>query len=194
MSILILSRCHVDIIHQNAATQTSICASLSTTNNWPDILKFGITYQMVEMHSTWRTKTPVTWFSAFTALVKEATIVEDILKLNLSSATVLGSREYVDVSAVAKLLGCDYEPGSYTSYANVACSIYMHTCWNLYTLSGPIIHTCTVITTNSYPITLHLYATQRTIQSKSQRAKFPVQRHRQKTRNGSSDTRIPSCR
>jgi hypothetical protein len=70
----------------------------------------------------------VTWFSAFTALVVKGDYRRGILKLNLSSATVLGSREYVDVSAVAKLLGCDYEPGSYTSYTNVALYIYMHTC------------------------------------------------------------------
>jgi hypothetical protein len=105
-----------------------LCESIYDKQLTLDILKFGITYSVNGRNAQYMKDKDNGYmvFSFHCSSRKEATIVEDILKLNLSSATVLGSREYVDVSAVAKLLGCDYEPGSYTSYANVAQHLYAY--------------------------------------------------------------------
>lgn len=126
----IVPRCHVDtsLYIRMRLPDEYLCESTYGKQLTIDIFKFGITYSVNGRNAQYMKDKDNGYmvFSFHCSSRKEATIVEDILKLNLSSATVLGSREYVDVSAVAKLLGCDYEPGSYTSYANVAQHLYAY--------------------------------------------------------------------
>jgi hypothetical protein len=103
-----------------------------------DVLKFGITYSVNDRNGQYARDRDNGYmaFSFHCASRKEAQIIEDIMKYDFSTATVLNSREYVDTTIASEILGCDFDPSSYDSYVNVAQALYgymlrlVHTVWD----------------------------------------------------------------
>jgi hypothetical protein len=66
---------------------------------------------------------------------KEAQIVEDIMRYDFSKIAVLNSYEYVDTTAIAAILGVEFDK-SYDTYVGVAQALYkymlrlVHTVWS----------------------------------------------------------------
>lgn len=92
------------------------------------ILKFGLTYHPHGRDVQYNHDIDNGYF-VFTFLCasrRQADIIERILIHDLADAAVLGSREYVDVETLATILGCEYKPDSYSSYASVAQKLYVY--------------------------------------------------------------------
>jgi hypothetical protein len=92
------------------------------------ILKFGLTYSLHARNGQYARDRDNGYmaFSFHCSSRKEASIIEEILKHDFSSATVLGSREYIDVTAASAILECEFISGSYESYASVAERLYTY--------------------------------------------------------------------
>jgi hypothetical protein len=91
-------------------------------------LKFGLTYTIHGRHGNYARNKDNGYmaFSYHLTSRKEALIIEDIMKYDFSSATVLGSREYLDVTAAAAIIGCKHESESYSSYVYVAQQLFTY--------------------------------------------------------------------
>jgi hypothetical protein len=115
-----------------------------------EVMKFGITNSLSTRNVNYNQDTDNGYFmfSFSCSSRRQAKIIEDILIHDFSSVAVLGSREYIDVLGMASILGCNYEPGSYSSYAAVAQKLFAYMVQRIHLLWPNTAH----IYGNSYDI------------------------------------------
>ncbi len=91
-----------------------------------DVIKFGIAYDLHQRSLAYgKGDNGYMLFSFALDSRKEADIVENILKYDLATVTILDSREYVDATKLAALLNIpSYDSSSYESYLDLAKSLF----------------------------------------------------------------------
>jgi hypothetical protein len=104
-------------------TDTTYSKQLTT-----EILKFGLARSLKSRDDQYNKSIDNGFFTfVYTCDDRyQADIIERIMIYEFSKATVLSSREYVDVGCTALILGCMHTVGSYSSYTKIAEKLFLY--------------------------------------------------------------------
>jgi hypothetical protein len=92
-----------------------------------DLLKFGIAYSLHDRDKTYPSDNGFFAYAFSFNSRKEADVIESILKVDFADAIVQGSKEYVNSTMLAKVLGvANYDYTLYEHYAVLAQKLYVH--------------------------------------------------------------------